>query len=354
MVHGFPDFWYSWRAQMPALAKKFHVVAIDQRGYNLSGQPEGVENYKTDKLVGDLVAVVKHFGPGKAVIVGHDWGGMVAWTFAMTHPELTDRLIVLNLPHPRGLMRELATNPQQQKNSQYARDFQKPDAAKHVTADVLTFWVKDPEARKVYRAALKRSSMEGMLNYYKANYPRISPDDRDRADAKPAMPAMPNVKCPVLLIHGLKDTGPPSRAPQRYLELDRQRPDAGDDPRGRPFRSAGCRRSGHPDDGRLAEPLTSSTAVAARRRFTSSRRLSTVSFSSLFSRRRCSIRISGVTAGTFSCPSPARARRRSRRLQPLSHGTRPGGARPAAPTRIASSRPRASPLASRASAGVPA
>jgi epoxide hydrolase 4 len=205
MVHGFPDFWYSWRAQMPALAKKFHVVAIDQRGYNLSSQPEGVENYKTEKLVGDLLAVVQHFGPGKAVIVGHDWGGMVAWTFAMTHPELTDRLIVLNLPHPRGLMRELMTNPQQQKNSQYARDFQKPDAAKHMSADLLTFWVKDPEARQVYRAALKRSSMEGMLNYYKANYPRISPDDKDRASAQPAMPALPPVKCSVLLIHGLKD-----------------------------------------------------------------------------------------------------------------------------------------------------
>jgi epoxide hydrolase 4 len=205
MVHGFPDFWYSWRAQMPALAKQFHVVAIDQRGYNLSGQPEGVESYKTDKLVGDLLAVVKHFGPGKAVIVGHDWGGMVAWTFAITHPELTDRLIVLNLPHPRGLMRELTTNPQQQKNSQYARDFQKPDAAKHMSHELLTFWVKDPEARRVYQSALKRSSMEGMLNYYKANYPRISADDKDHGSARPPVLTLPNVKCPVLLFHGLKD-----------------------------------------------------------------------------------------------------------------------------------------------------
>ena len=205
MIHGFPDFWYSWRAQMPALAKQFHVVAIDQRGYNLSGQPEGVENYTTDKLVGDVVAVVKHFGPGKAVIVGHDWGGLVAWTFAMTHPELTDRLIVLNLPHPRGLLRELATNPKQQKNSQYARNFQKPDAAKQVSVDLLTVWVKDPEARKVYRAAFKRSSLEGMLNYYKANYPRIPSEPTDKASAKPAIPDFPPVKCSVLLIHGLKD-----------------------------------------------------------------------------------------------------------------------------------------------------
>ena len=205
MIHGFPDFWYSWRAQMPELSKHFRVVAIDQRGYNLSGQPEGVENYTTDKLVGDVVAVVKHFGVAKAVIVGHDWGGLVAWTFAMTHPEMTDRLIVLNLPHPRGLLRELATNPDQQKNSQYARDFQKPDAAKHVPVEFLTGWVKDPEAKKVYLAAFKRSSMEGMLNYYKANYPRIPADTAASKAAMPPIPDFPAVKCSVLLIHGLKD-----------------------------------------------------------------------------------------------------------------------------------------------------
>jgi pimeloyl-ACP methyl ester carboxylesterase len=205
MVHGFPDFWYSWRAQMPALAKQFHVVAIDQRGYNLSGQPEGVENYKTDKLVGDLVAVVKHFGDGKAIIVGHDWGGLVAWTFAMTHPELTDRLIVLNLPHPRGLLRELATNPKQQKNSQYARDFQQPDAAQKISTEMLSGWVKDPAAREVYRAAFKRSSLDGMLNYYKANYPRLPAEGTARADSQPPLPDFPPVKCSVLLIHGLKD-----------------------------------------------------------------------------------------------------------------------------------------------------
>ena len=115
-------------------------------------------------------------------------------------------LIILNLPHPKCFMRELANNPEQQKNSQYARDFQKPDAAKKVPVDMLAFWVKEPEAKKIYIEAFKRSSMEGMLNYYKANYPRISPDDRDRPSTPPAAPAMPAVKCSVLLIHGLKDT----------------------------------------------------------------------------------------------------------------------------------------------------
>src|SRR5437660_12128402 len=129
LIHGFPDYWYSWRDQMPALAKHFQVVAIDQRGYNKSDQPKAVEDYALDKLVEDVRAVVKHFKQDKAVIVGHDWGGLVAWSYAMIHPEQTDRLIVLNLPHPKGLQRELANNPQQQKNSQYARDFQAPAAA---------------------------------------------------------------------------------------------------------------------------------------------------------------------------------------------------------------------------------
>lgn len=197
LIHGFPDYWYSWREQMPALAKHFQVVAIDQRGYNESDKPDGVDNYRLEKLVEDVRAVVDHFQAEKAVIVGHDWGGLVAWTFAMTHPQRTDRLIVLNLPHPKGLIRELANNPQQQKNSQYARNFQKEDAAKSVTPEMLTFWVRDPEARAKYLEAFRKSSIEGMLNYYKANYPREPYSEAERD--------FPKITCPVLLLHGLKD-----------------------------------------------------------------------------------------------------------------------------------------------------
>jgi pimeloyl-ACP methyl ester carboxylesterase len=197
LIHGFPDFWYTWRDQIPELAKHFQVVAIDQRGYNLSDQPKGVDNYKVEKLVADVDAVRKHFKADKAVIVGHDWGGLVAWTYAMTNPSTTDRLIVLNLPHPKGLMRELANNPQQQKNSQYARNFQMEGAEKKLSPEMLAFWVKEPEARAKYVEALKRSSLEGMLNYYKANYPR-EPYKDDQT--------FPQVKCAVLMIHGLKDS----------------------------------------------------------------------------------------------------------------------------------------------------
>ncbi len=197
LIHGFPDYWYSWRKQIPELARHFQVVAIDQRGYNKSDQPSQVEDYAMNKLVEDVLAVVDHFSQKQAVIVGHDWGGMVAWRLAMHHPDRVRRLVILNLPHPRGLMRELVNNPQQRDNSQYARDFQKPDAAGKLTPERLARWIRDADVRETYVQAFRRSSLEGMLNYYKANYPR-PPYKQPKDD-------FPRVKCPVLMFHGLKD-----------------------------------------------------------------------------------------------------------------------------------------------------
>lgn len=198
MIHGFPDFWYSWRDQMAELSKDYYVVAIDQRGYNLSDKPKGVENYDVKFLVGDVVAVIKSTGREKAIVVGHDWGGIVAWSTAMAAPQVVDKLIILNLPHPRGLSRELANNPEQQKNSQYARNFQQEGAEKNLTAEGLAFWVKDPAARVKYVEAFKRSDFTAMLSYYKRNYPR-EPYVEDKSPVV-------KVKMPVLMIHGLNDT----------------------------------------------------------------------------------------------------------------------------------------------------
>jgi pimeloyl-ACP methyl ester carboxylesterase len=198
MIHGFPDFWYTWRDQMDALSDSYQCVAIDQRGYNLSDKPKGVENYAMPLLVGDVAAVIKSLGRDKAIIVGHDWGGIVAWTFAMMNPQMTDKLIILNLPHPRGLARELAHNPAQQKNSQYARNFQQPDAASKVTAEALANRLTDPAVKAKYLEAFKRSDIEAMLNYYKANYPR----EPYAEDTSPVV----KIQAPVLEFHGLKDT----------------------------------------------------------------------------------------------------------------------------------------------------
>ena len=198
MIHGFPDYWYTWRDQMEGLADRFTVVAMDQRGYNLSDKPAGVENYDMRLLVGDVVAVIKAQGQPKAIVVGHDWGGVVAWQVAMNVPQIVDRLIILNLPHPRGLSRELAHNPEQQKNSAYARRFQEEGAEKTLTADGLASWVKDPEVKKKYVEAFGRSDFGAMLNFYKRNYPR-EPYTEDTSPVK-------KIQMPVLMFHGLKDT----------------------------------------------------------------------------------------------------------------------------------------------------
>ena len=198
MIHGFPDYWYTWRHQMEALAGEHQVVAIDMRGYNKSDKPKGVEQYDMRLLIGDVLAVVKHFKQEKATIVGHDWGGAVAWGVAMAAPQVCEKLIILNLPHMRGLARELANNPQQQKNSAYARAFQLPGAHLALTAKWLSRWVKDPKARARYVVAFKRSDFKAMLNYYKRNYPR-KPYKEDKSPAVP-------VKMPVLMFHGLNDT----------------------------------------------------------------------------------------------------------------------------------------------------
>ena len=206
MIHGFPDFWYSWRHQMSALSKQFQVVAIDQRGYNLSDKPKGVENYDMRLLVGDVAAVIRQLGRDKATIVGHDWGGVVAWQFAMNLPQMTENLVILNLPHPNGLFRELRTNKEQIANSEYARNFQAKSPSdptvffgRPMTAENMSGWVTDQAARKRYVEAFQRSDFDAMLNYYKRNYPRGA-----GAELAP-LPELPKVTVPVLMFHGLGD-----------------------------------------------------------------------------------------------------------------------------------------------------
>lgn len=197
MVHGFPDFWYSWREQIASLEDTYRIAAVDLRGYNGSDKPKGVENYAMPLLVADIAAVIAAEGEESAVVAGHDWGGAIAWSLAMSRPELVSALVILNLPHPAGLRRELATNPDQQQSSAYAYAFQKPDAHRALTAEGLAGWVTDESARARYVEAFERSDFEAMLNYYKANFP-------SGAGAAETV-AFPKVQCPVLMFHGLED-----------------------------------------------------------------------------------------------------------------------------------------------------
>ncbi|MEH6558831.1 MAG: alpha/beta hydrolase [Oceanicoccus sp.] len=201
MIHGFPDYWYTWRHQMQALSEHYTVAAMDTRGYNLSDQPEGVENYDLTLLVGDVAAVIDAEKAASATIVGHDWGGGIAWAFAAHRPDLTKNLITLNLPHPKNLVRELVKFGQQHENSKYARNFQLPNSHERITAEHLAKALagEDEALYEKYHQAFSRSSPDAMMNYYRANYPR-------EPYTSGAFAELPVVQAPVLQFHGLNDT----------------------------------------------------------------------------------------------------------------------------------------------------
>ena len=126
LLHGFPEFWYGWRLQIPPLvAAGFRVVAPDTRGYNLSSKPEGFEAYGVDLLADDIRGLIEERGAKSALLVGHDWGGSIAWTVAMNHPEVVDRLAILNAAHPRRLSEGLH-HPSQLRKSWYFFFFATP------------------------------------------------------------------------------------------------------------------------------------------------------------------------------------------------------------------------------------
>ncbi len=171
-IHGFPNQWYDWRYQMADLADDYKVVAISLRGYNRSDKPEGVENYEIPQLTSDVAAVLSDLGSDNATIVGHDWGGIIAWSFAEEYPLLTKNLVIYNRPHPRSRNREMALNNEQKRRSAYIARFTTTggdlggmDAERRAQRFAGTVWYDR------YLAAYQRSDYEAMLNYYRAYYP---------------------------------------------------------------------------------------------------------------------------------------------------------------------------------------
>ena len=148
LLHGFPEFWYGWRRQIqPLAAAGFRVVAPDMRGYNLSSRPEGVKAYDTDQLTADIRGLIHERGAESALLVGHDWGGSVAWATAMNHPEVVDRLAILNAAHPRKLSQGLH-HPGQLRKSWYFFFFDLPDLPETVVhANRLAFLPALPARR---------------------------------------------------------------------------------------------------------------------------------------------------------------------------------------------------------------
>lgn len=183
LLHGFPDCWYSWAKLIPRLAKAgYRVVALDQRGYNLSAKPEGISQYALDLLTADVREVIRGLGREQAIVVGHDWGGVVAWRLAMDYPEVVSRLAILNAPHPRAMARELKTNPTQQLRSWYTGFFQisrLPEALLTLSprASARLFYQQlavckdaysDQDLEVLAAAMAQPGAMTAMLNWYRA------------------------------------------------------------------------------------------------------------------------------------------------------------------------------------------
>ena len=201
-IHGFPDFWYTWREQMAALSDEYRTVAMDMRAYNKSGQPEGVEHYTMPHLLADVEAVIKHLEVDSVTLVGHDWGGAISWQFAMRFPHRVNKLVICNLTHPKGYntVRRNAT-AEQKANTQYINAFQTPGFEERFTPEALariSLGAVSGDVWERYVNAFTRSSVKGMLDYYRAAFPGLVSGSGRSSE-------MPNLTMPVLQFHGLKD-----------------------------------------------------------------------------------------------------------------------------------------------------
>lgn len=202
LIHGFPDFSYTWNSIMQKFSSTHKVVAIDLRGYNKSDRPKGVSNYTYDHLLSDIVAVIDHFDADKATILGHDWGASIAWRFAAFHPDKTERLIILSVPHP-DCSKEVRLKAGEDPTS-FGNVLASPGFEKRVSMEMLTGWIKDKELVPLYEEAFNRSDIDAMLNYYRANYP-TKQNIANSEFREQFSEAIPIIKAPVLVIHGLSD-----------------------------------------------------------------------------------------------------------------------------------------------------
>lgn len=186
LLHGFLEFWYAWRYQIPALAESgFRVIAPDMRGYNTSEKPVGIRSYRLETLVDDVVGLVRHAGESRAVIAGDDWGGGIAWAVVIQRPDVVDKLIALNAPHPAAFLQELRTL-EQMRRSWYMLFFQLPWLPEMafrfgnyalidrvlrrdpVRADAFS----EDDIRQYKQAAAQPGALTAGVNYYRAAFRR--------------------------------------------------------------------------------------------------------------------------------------------------------------------------------------
>jgi pimeloyl-ACP methyl ester carboxylesterase len=216
-IHGFPEYWGAWEDVLPQLGEWAYAVAPDLRGYNLSSQPPGVDAYRAREIVGDLIHLIGALGYEQAFVVAHDWGGAAGWQLAISRPQLVEKLVILNSPHPFVFARELANNPEQQRASAYMNRLRAADAETQLAKDgfarlFASFateeggappWL-DAVRRERYRAVWARG-LSGALNFYRATplYPPTPDDPGARALVLDA--GKFTVRVPTLVLWGMRD-----------------------------------------------------------------------------------------------------------------------------------------------------
>jgi pimeloyl-ACP methyl ester carboxylesterase len=215
-LHGFPESARTWRHQLEALSAEYRVFAPDQRGFARSSKPLGVENYTHDKPIADLIALADAVGVDRFTLVGHDWGGAIAWGAALKHPERVERLAIVNAPHPLVFQRATFDDMGQRAASQYIRAFRVPGMEDYIAGDLDNFFDKtfkghfdldfSPQEKAAYLEEWSQpGTVEAMLNWYRGA-PIIVP----AMDETPERPAyldapFPVLQMPVLVVWGMKD-----------------------------------------------------------------------------------------------------------------------------------------------------
>ncbi len=219
MLHGFPDFWYTWRHQITALSKTYRVVAPDLRGYNKSDKPIGVDKYHTLILSQDITALIEALGESKAIIVGHDWGGAVAWNIAMMAPDYVEKLVILNCPHPIPLVEAFwGLRFRQLQKSWYIFLFQLMEGPEEVLSknnyEALKKMLREStrhnlfseeELKKYVESWSQPGALTASINYYRANWNLVKIMTMTKERQEKLKARTPKVKCPTLVIWGEKD-----------------------------------------------------------------------------------------------------------------------------------------------------
>lgn len=220
LIHGFPDFWYSWRKQIPMFSTEYKLIIPDLRGYNESEKPDGVESYSMSMLVQDMIMLVKTETNEKVVVIGHDWGGSIAWNMTMRVPNLIEKLVVLNSPHPIPFLQKIwEIDINQYRNSWYVLLFQLQNIPQLVLeknnfkflVDILnmssskTGSFTEEDIRNYLTSWSKKGATEAMVNFYKANWDFhkfLSMNDDQR---KSLVKRFPKIQVPTMVLWGVDD-----------------------------------------------------------------------------------------------------------------------------------------------------